>query len=112
MLNLNEFSHNHHPSGVNLLAKYIRRGIWVEVKIDGLKSILPTNIVTNIHSFRFIGNTAIHELTPPEKSALRLAIEIVEDLLNFLYELDYKARGLTRYRQTGSTLEPAPPLKT
>lgn len=29
MLNLNEFSHNHHPSRVNLLAKYIRRGIWV-----------------------------------------------------------------------------------
>jgi len=26
MLNLNEFSHNHHPSGVNLLAKIIRRG--------------------------------------------------------------------------------------
>jgi|GEM_PF-1246997 len=29
MLNLSVFSHNHHPSGVNLLAKYIRRGIWV-----------------------------------------------------------------------------------
>jgi len=27
MLNLSVFSHNHHPSGVNLLAKYIRRGI-------------------------------------------------------------------------------------
>jgi len=30
MLNLSVFSHNHHPSGVNLLAKYIRRGIWVK----------------------------------------------------------------------------------
>lgn len=88
------------------------KGNNLEVKIDGLKSILPTNIVTNIHNFRFIGNTAIHELTPPEKHALRLAIEIVEDLLNFLYELDYKASGLTRYRQTGSTLETAPPSKT
>lgn len=29
MLNLNEFSHNHHPSRVNLLAKYIRRGFSV-----------------------------------------------------------------------------------
>jgi cold shock CspA family protein len=29
MLNLRVFSHNHHPSGVNLLAKYIRRGIRV-----------------------------------------------------------------------------------
>ena len=30
MLNLNEFSHNHHPSRVNLLAKYIRRGFPVQ----------------------------------------------------------------------------------
>ena len=37
MLKLSEFSHNHHPSGVNLLAKYIRRGIWV---IDTIESIL------------------------------------------------------------------------
>jgi len=27
MLNLNEFSHNHHPGRVEMLAKYIRRGI-------------------------------------------------------------------------------------
>jgi Domain of unknown function (DUF4145) len=80
----------------------------LETKIDNLKSILPANIVTNIHSFRFIGNTAIHELAPPTTDALRLAIEIVEDLLNFLYELDYKASRLTRYRQTGSIWEPAP----
>ena len=83
------------------------RGKNLEVKIDNLSSILPANIVINLHSFRFIGNDAIHELTPPKAEALRLAIEIVEDLLNFLYELDYKASRLTRYRQTGS-LDPAP----
>lgn len=87
------------------------KGNNLEAKIDNLKNILPSNIVTNIHNFRFIGNTAIHELTPPPNDVLRLAIEIVEDLLNFLYELDYKASGLTRYRQTGSILEPAPPPK-
>jgi hypothetical protein len=29
MIKLNEFSHNHHPSRVKILAKYIRRGISV-----------------------------------------------------------------------------------
>ena len=29
MLKLSEFSHNHHPSGVKLLAKNIRRGFRV-----------------------------------------------------------------------------------
>lgn len=44
MLNLNEFSHNHHPSGVNLLAKYIRRGIWV------ILSTLPKELSETISS--------------------------------------------------------------
>jgi len=29
MLNLDVFSHNHHPSGVKILAKIIKRGISV-----------------------------------------------------------------------------------
>ena len=32
MLKLSEFSHNHHRSGVKLLAKNIRRGIRVQTK--------------------------------------------------------------------------------
>lgn len=41
-----------------------------------------------------MGNEALHRLTPPSRQDLRLAIEIIEDLLNFLYELDYKAQRL------------------
>lgn len=63
-------------------------------KIDGLESHLPSNIVEGLHSFRFMGNEAAHELQAPMRADLLLAIEIMEDLLNFLYELDYKARGL------------------
>lgn len=33
MLNISEFSHNHHTSRVNLLAKIIRCGIPVEIII-------------------------------------------------------------------------------
>jgi hypothetical protein len=63
-------------------------------RIDGLKEFLPENIVTNLHAFRFMGNKAVHELTAPNDSELKLAIEISEDLLNYLYELDYKTRLL------------------
>jgi len=31
VLKLREFSHNHHPSGVKMLAKFIRRGFSVPV---------------------------------------------------------------------------------
>ncbi len=66
----------------------------LEDRINGLASIIPQNIVSNLHSIRFIGNVAAHELSAPDRSELRLAIEICEDLLNYLYELDYKARLL------------------
>jgi len=66
----------------------------LEVKIDKLNTILPENIVKNLHSFRFMGNYAVHELTAPKREDLFLAIEVCEDLLNFLYELDYKTTQL------------------
>lgn len=66
----------------------------LEQMIDGLSELLPENIVINIHGLRFMGNVAIHELELPKTYDLRLAIEICEDLLNYLYELDYKTARL------------------
>lgn len=68
----------------------------LQKKIDGLEAHLPPNIVENLHSFRFMGNEAAHELQAPARAELQLAIEVIEDLLNFLYELDYKARRLSK----------------
>jgi hypothetical protein len=73
-------------------------------KIDGLKSYLPTNIVESLHRYRFTGNEAAHELQAPDLSDLRVAIEVMEDLLNFLYELDYRARTLFEGDITDATL--------
>lgn len=67
-------------------------------KIDGLVAYLPSNIVENLHGFRFMGNEAAHELQAPSRTELALAIEVMEDLLNFLYELNYKARKLSGER--------------
>lgn len=70
----------------------------LEKKIEGLASILPKNIVANLHNLRFMGNEAAHELSAPPQQELQLAIEICEDLLNYLYELDYKASYLSKMR--------------
>lgn len=59
---------------------------------------LPPNIVESLHSFRFMGNVAAHELQAPNREDLKLAIEVIEDLLNFLYELDYKAQQLKKQK--------------
>jgi len=70
----------------------------LKTKINNLSSILPKNIISNLHSIRFLGNEAAHELTAPAFAELILAMEICEDLLNFIYELDYKASSLTQMR--------------
>jgi hypothetical protein len=68
-------------------------------KIDGLRKDLPENIVKNLHNLRFMGNDAAHELSAPPEYELRLGIDICEDLLNFLYELDYKTARLGKLRE-------------
>jgi hypothetical protein len=70
----------------------------LEEKIDGMERLLPKGIVKNLHNFRFIGNKAVHELQPPSDLEVRLALDVIEDILNFLYELDYKAKMLDNVR--------------
>ena len=79
-------------------------GSNLETRINNMVSIpLPKNIVKNLHSLRFIGNEAAHELVKLTTEELRLAIEICEDLLNYVYELDYKAHQLTSSRKLKET---------
>lgn len=76
------------------------KGRNLKAKIDGLQKILPNkNIIRNLHQFRFMGNDAAHELDPPKGTELALAIGIIQDLLNFVYELDYKASQLREMRR-------------
>lgn len=69
-------------------------GSNLEIKIDNMKTLLPENIVKNLHAFRFAGNEAVHELEAPPEYGLETALDIIEDVLNFLYALDYKANTL------------------
>ncbi len=66
----------------------------LEGKINGLASIVPANIVKNLHGLRFLGNQALHELEVPSASDLELALNVVEDILNVVYDLNYKAQLL------------------
>lgn len=74
-------------------------GKTLKNKIDNMVTILPENIVKNLHGFRFMGNVALHQLEPPDRKILGTAIEVSEDLMNYLYELDYKASKLAREKK-------------
>ncbi len=70
----------------------------LEGKINGLKSLpnVPAAIVDSLHGFRFLGNTALHRLNRPAAEDLAMAIEVIEDVMNTIYELDYKSARLYR----------------
>jgi hypothetical protein len=68
----------------------------LEKKIDklGERGHVPVDIARSMKSFKFIGDSAAHRLEVPEVEDLELAIEVMEELLTFLYSLDYKAQHL------------------
>jgi hypothetical protein len=70
----------------------------LEGKINGLKNLpnVPAAIVDSLHGFRFLGNTALHQLSRPPAEDLAMAIEVIEDVMNTIYELDYKSARLYR----------------
>ncbi len=64
----------------------------LEHRINDLTKFLPSlNLIEALHEFRFAGNAAAHELQALTQDEAKMAIEVMEDLLNFLYDLDYKA---------------------
>lgn len=69
-------------------------------KIYGLHEI---GFITKRHSeilthHQYLGDKALHELEKPSKSELEIAIEIIGDTLNSIYDFEYKAQELLERR--------------
>jgi hypothetical protein len=71
-------------------------GLWG--KISGLaeNEILTKRHSEFLNTFRFLGNDALHKLSAPSKEELRIAIEIVEHILENIFELEAKVKRLKR----------------
>jgi len=51
---------------------------------------LPTNIVDGLSDLKFLGDKAAHKRITATNQELKLSINIIEDILNRMYEIDYK----------------------
>jgi hypothetical protein len=60
----------------------------LEGKINGLaeNGILTKNNADILHSLRYLGNEALHELEVPSKKELLLAISVIEHILDDIYK--------------------------
>lgn len=72
----------------------------LEGRISGLceKGVLTEKNSTILHEHRYLGNEAAHELAEPSREELELAIEIIEHVLDSLYEVPQKAENLRFYK--------------
>lgn len=70
-------------------------------KINGLaeKGILSKKNSEALQEHKFLGNTALHELDVPSKKSLKLSIEILENILDSLYEIPIKVKTIQRERK-------------
>jgi hypothetical protein len=68
----------------------------LEGKINGLaeKNFISTQQAETLHQIRFLGNDAAHELDQPSSENVNLALDIVEHLLEQVYEQPEKARAI------------------
>ena len=84
----------------------------LEHRVDELIKFLPSiNLIEALHAFRFAGNDAAHRLQPLAKDEAKSAIAIMEDLLNFFYDLDYKASRVRSKRAGFKSVQSAGPLQ-
>ena len=68
----------------------------LEGKINGLyeQGILTQKQSNILHELRFFGNRAVHELAVPSKDSLKMAMEILEQIIFNIYELSAKTEKL------------------
>jgi hypothetical protein len=65
-------------------------------KIQGLmeKGFITEESASALHTLRFLGNDAVHEVEAPSSEELRIAIGIVEASIESIYEMRHKATAL------------------
>ena len=76
-----------------------KRKKTLEGKINGLveKGILTQKNAETLHEHRILGNEALHELEYPRYGEIKLAIEIIQHVLDELYEIPAKGRELRQH---------------
>lgn len=69
-------------------------GRTLENKINNLarQKLITEKESKRLHSIRFIGNDSIHEMKVPNEESLKIVLNIIENLLNNLYLIDYSSR--------------------
>jgi hypothetical protein len=79
--------------GPNEQGKYV---YTLEGKINTLAQLLHREALKNFHSIRFLGNQALHNMEIPSRLDVEIALDLIEDVLYFVYEFEFKSQLLRK----------------
>jgi hypothetical protein len=84
-------------------------GSSLEKRIDQLHKggYVSNGDKKRLHAIRFLGNDAAHDIKEPKESELRIALAIIEHLLNSVFILESKAKALETVIETYEEFLPA-----
>ena len=73
----------------------------LEGKIYGLlqNGLISETQTSALHELRFLGNNAVHDLEEPSREELKTALDIIEHMIDDLYELPLKSKKLKQQRE-------------
>jgi hypothetical protein len=74
----------------------------VQSKIEALRKYFSDNIIDTLHDFRFMGNKAVHSLEEPERLDIHRALNVIENVMAFLYGVEESARSYKQLKEPKS----------
>lgn len=86
---------------INQKNQQLIRGRNLACKIEGLAEshLLTEPQARALHQHRYLGNSALHELEIPSAEMLIIAISIIENVMESLYNIPVQAGNLGRLRE-------------
>lgn len=75
------------------------RNLFGKIEAMGFTQIISKDSSSTLHSIRFLGNEALHELRRPEEKDIILAIEILENILENKYQIPRLSQELSNRRE-------------
>lgn len=71
----------------------------LDSKIDSLKAHFPESVIDTLHEFRKMGNKAAHELDFPESLNIHHALYVVENMLDYFYDIESHAKLFSDHKK-------------
>lgn len=74
----------------------------IQSKVDALRKHFAREVIDTLHDFRFMGNKAVHSLFEPARLDIHRALNVIEGIMTFFYDVEDSASSFKKLKETKS----------